>query len=119
MDYKETLANTASSSNSGNNQILDSDDDGTNWESLAAESSQSTSGTKRKRNWPSKGRYGAAAKRKKSNSPMKRKTARKPAGAKKTPAKAKKTLGKKFTILLVVFHLTNIFIFTGFLTPKF
>lgn len=93
MDYKDTLG-SASETHDDNNQIVDSDDDGTNWGNLAAESSQSTSGTKRKRNWPSKGRYGGAAKRKKSNSPKKWKAGRKAAGAKKTPAKAKRTLGK-------------------------
>lgn len=120
MDYKDTLADT-SACRDALNQIVDSDDDGTNWSNLAAESSQqSASGTKRKRNWPSKGRYGGATKRKKSNSPKKRKVVRKAAGAKKTPAKAKRALGKKNCL----FHLrgaivSNTFIFTGFLTPKF
>lgn len=96
MDYQDSMeaaGAAASVSHSGSNQIGDSDgDDGTNWGRLAAESSQSGSGAKRKRTWPSKGRYGGA-KRKKSNSPKKRKIVRKVTGSKKTPAKAKKALG--------------------------
>ncbi|KAJ6647364.1 Bloom syndrome protein like [Pseudolycoriella hygida] len=95
MDYKDSLG-TASGSHEDTNQTVDSEDDGTNWGNLAAQSSQSASGAKAKRKWPSKARYGAA-KRRKTNSPRKRKTARKPAGSKKTPAKSK----------------------LGFLTPKF
>lgn len=100
MDYKDALE-AGSSAHGDNNRIVESDfeDDGTNWGSLAAKSSQSTSaGGKRKRNWASKGRYGSAAKRKKTGSPKKRKTVRK--GAKKTPAKAKRTLGERNLVLI-------------------
>lgn len=120
MDYKETLGAAGPSSSGENNRVDDSDDDGTNWGRLATESSQATQsgGAKRKRHWPSKGRYGAATKRKKSNTPMKRKTVRKTTGAKKTPAKARKTLGKKkfsFDWKLVesvnfFFHISRVFI---------
>lgn len=100
MDYRDTLGPSGSGSNDGHNQIVDSDDDGTNWEMLAAQSSQSGSGTKRKRAWPSRGRNGGAAKRKKSNSPRKRKVVRK---AKKTPVKSKRNLGK----LSIVYFLSQ------------
>lgn len=117
MEYKETVVATSSSHND-NNRIVDSDDDGTNWESLAVESSQTGSGAKRKRNWASKGRYGGSAKRKKANSPKKRKAARKPAGTKKTPAK--RALGKITGLFSIVFiRSVTLLIFTGFLQPKF